>query len=70
MQAGTVMKEFAFNGVKIPDSDRTLSPEKVRGVLSTLYPDIVTASITKPEEIGNKVRYNFVRPSVQKGDGR
>ena len=68
MQAGTVIeREFAFNGVKIPDPDRTLSPEEVRGVLSTLYPDIATASITGPEAVGNKLRYNFVRAIGAKG---
>ena len=47
--------------------DRTLSPEEVRGVLSTLYPDIATASITGPEAVGNKLRYNFVRAIGAKG---
>lgn len=68
MQAGTVIeREFAFYGVKIPDPGKSLSPEEVRCVLSTLYPDIATASITGPEAIGNKLRYNFVRAIGAKG---
>jgi len=61
MQAGVVTREFNFNGVKIPDPDKTLSPEEVRSVLATMYPDIATASITGPEAVGDKLRYNFVR---------
>jgi len=52
-----VTREFNFNGVKIPDPDKTLSPEEVRSVLATMYPDIATASITGPEAVGDKLRY-------------
>jgi PRTRC genetic system protein C len=61
MQASVVAREFTFNGVKIPDPDKSLNPEEVRSVLATLYPDIATASITGPEAVGDKLRYNFVR---------
>jgi PRTRC genetic system protein C len=67
MQASAVAREFAFNGVKIPDPDKSLSPEEVRSVLATLYPDIATASITGPEAVGDKLRYNFVRAIGAKG---
>jgi len=67
MQAGVVTREFNFNGVKIPDPDKTLSPEEVRSVLATIYPDIATASITGPEAVGDKLRYNFVRAIGVKG---
>ena len=67
MQAGVVTREFNFNGVKIPDPDKTLSPEEVRSVLATMYPDIATALITGPEAVGDKLRYNFVRAIGAKG---
>ena len=67
MQASGVTREFNFNGVKIPDPDKTLSPEEVRSVLATMYPDIATASITGPEAVGDKLRYNFVRAVGAKG---
>jgi PRTRC genetic system protein C len=54
MQASVVAREFTFNGVKIPDPSKSLSPEEVRSVLATLYPDIATASITGPEAVGDK----------------
>jgi PRTRC genetic system protein C len=67
MQASVIAREFTFNGVKIPDPDRSLNPEEVRSVLATLYPDIATASITGPEAVGEKLRYNFVRAIGAKG---
>jgi len=67
MQASVVSREFNFNGVKIPDPDKALSPEEVRSVLATIYPDIATASITGPEPVGNKLRYTFVRAIGAKG---
>jgi len=67
MQIGVVTREFSFNGVKLPDPDPKLSPEQVRSVLATMYPDIATASITGPEAVGDKLRYNFVRAIGAKG---
>jgi PRTRC genetic system protein C len=68
MQAGVVIeREFNFNGVRIPDPDKALSPEEVRAVLSTVYPDIATASITGPEPVGNKLVYRFSRAIGVKG---
>ncbi len=67
MQIGAVTREFSFNGVKLPDPDPKLSPEQVRSVLATMYPDIATASITGPEAVGDKLRYNFVRAIGAKG---
>ena len=67
MQASVVTREFNFNGVKIPGPDKALSPEEVRSVLATMYPDIATASITGPEAVGDKLRYTFVRAIGAKG---
>ena len=67
MQTSVVTREFSFNGVKLPDPDPKLNPEQVRSVLATLYPDIATASITGPEAVGDKLRYNFVRAIGAKG---
>jgi PRTRC genetic system protein C len=67
MQVSSVTREFTFNGVKLPDPDPKLSPEEVRAVLATMYPDIATASITGPEAVGDKLRYSFVRAIGAKG---
>jgi PRTRC genetic system protein C len=67
MQASSVTREFTFNGVKLPDPDPKLGAEEVRAVLATMYPDIATASITGPEAVGDRLRYNFVRAIGAKG---
>ena len=60
MQASVINREFTWNGVKICDPGRHLSPEEVRAVLATMYPDIATATITGPEAVGDKLVYRFV----------
>ena len=60
MQASVISREFTWSGVKIPDPGRHLSPEEVRAVLATMYPDIATATITGPEAVGEKLVYRFV----------
>jgi len=68
MQPGVVIeREFNYLGVKIPDPDKTLSPEEVKSVLCVMYPDIATAAITGPELVGGKLRYNLVRNIGAKG---
>jgi len=68
MQAGVVIeREFNFLGVKLPDPDPKLSPEEVKGVFCTMYPDIATASITGPEPVGNKLVYHLVHAVGAKG---
>jgi PRTRC genetic system protein C len=52
MQASVIGREFTWSGVKIPDPGRHLSPEEVRAVLATMYPDIATATITGAEAVG------------------
>ena len=67
MQASIVSREFTWNGVKIPDPDRKLSPEEVRAVLATMYPDIATATITGPEAVGDRLLYRFAVAIGTKG---
>jgi PRTRC genetic system protein C len=67
MQASVISREFSWNGVKIPDPGRHLSPEEVRAVLATVYPDIATATITGPEAVGEKLVYRFVAAIGTKG---
>ena len=44
MQASVVAREFTFNGVKIPDPDKSLGPEEVRSVWARSRPPL------RPEE--------------------
>ena len=67
MQASVISREFTWSGVKIPDPGRHLSPEEVRAVLATMYPDIATATITGPEAVGEKLRLSFRRRNRNPG---
>ena len=60
-------REFSYNGVKLPDPNPAMTPEEVRQIFATQYPDITTASITGPEAEGDKLRYSFVRAIGSKG---
>ncbi len=67
MQASAIGREFTWSGVKIPDPGSHLSPEEVRAMLATMYPDIATATVTGPEAVGNKLVYRFVAAIGTKG---
>ena len=67
MQSSALVREFSWNGVKIPDPGGHLAPEEVRAVLATMYPDIATATITGPEAVGDKLVYRFVAAIGTKG---
>ena len=60
MQASIIVREFSWNGVRICDPGTHLSPEEVRAMLATMYPDIANATITGPEAVGNKLVYRFL----------
>ena len=45
----------------------TLSVEEIRAAYAHQYPDIATATITGPEAVGDKLRYQFTRAIGSKG---
>lgn len=63
----TLVREFAYNGVALPDPGPALTVEQVRDVYSATYPEIVTASIEGPEIKGGKQVYTFRRAVGTKG---
>ena len=48
-------------------SNPKLSVEEVRTLYAHQYPDIATATITGPEAVGDKLRYQFTRAIGSKG---
>jgi PRTRC genetic system protein C len=62
-----LVREFTYNGVKLPDPNPGITLEEVRAVYANQYPDLATASITGPETDGGKLRYSFVRAIGTKG---
>jgi PRTRC genetic system protein C len=67
MESHVLSRTFEFNGVRLPDINPRLSPEEIRNLYAHQFPDIATATITGPEAIGDKLRYQFTRAIGAKG---
>ena len=67
MEGKILTRIFEFNGVRLPDISPTLSVEEIRNAYAQQFPDIATASITGPEAVGDKLRYQFTRAIGSKG---
>ena len=67
MESHELVRYFEFNGVRLPDISPTLSVEEIRTAYAQQFPDIATASITGPEAVGDKLRYQFTRAIGSKG---
>jgi PRTRC genetic system protein C len=67
MESHMLSRYFEFNGVRLPEINPALSVEEIRTAYAHHYPDIATATITGPEAIGDKLRYQFTRAIGSKG---
>jgi PRTRC genetic system protein C len=67
MEGKILTRIFEFNGVRLPDISPTLSVEEIRTAYAQQFPDIATASVTGPEAVGDKLRYQFTRAIGSKG---
>jgi len=67
MEVHRLEREFLYNGVKLPDTTPTMTPEQVRDTYTHLYPEIATAAIEGPETVAGKLVYKFVRAIGAKG---
>jgi len=54
------MREFFYNGTRVPDPAPNLTVEQVRELLTPSYPEIATASLAGPEDTGG----TFATPSA------
>ena len=61
LQAQILLREFNYNGVRIPDPAPQMSVEEVRDLLAPSYPELATATLTGPEDTGTTLRYTFNR---------
>jgi PRTRC genetic system protein C len=61
MEVDRLEREFLYNGVKLPDTTPTMTPEQVRDTYTHLYPEMATAAIEGPETVAGKLVYKFVR---------
>jgi PRTRC genetic system protein C len=62
-----LLREFYFNGVRIPDPSPEMSVDEVRDFLTPTYPEIATATMTGPDATGSALRYTFHRAIGSKG---
>ncbi len=62
-----MLREFHFNGVRIPDPSPTMFVEEVRDFLTPTYPEIATATLTGPDATGSSMRYTFSRAIGSEG---
>jgi PRTRC genetic system protein C len=67
LKASSLPREFVFNGSRIPDPDPQMSIDQVRDLLTPSYPEIATATVTGPEDMGTSLRYSFSRAIGSKG---
>jgi PRTRC genetic system protein C len=67
LKAEVLLREFHYNGIRIPDPGPDLTVEQVRDLLTPNYPEIATASVSGPEDTGSVLRYTFIRAICTKG---
>jgi PRTRC genetic system protein C len=56
LKASPLVREFYYNGSRIPDPNPSLSVDQVRDFLTPMYPEIATASVTGPEDVDTATR--------------
>jgi PRTRC genetic system protein C len=67
LKAEVLLREFNYNGVRIPDPAPQMTVEQVREMLTPTFPEIATASLTGPEDTGTVLPYTFSRAIGSKG---
>jgi PRTRC genetic system protein C len=67
MDIQNLQREFNYNGVALADPSPTLSLPQVRDFYANVYPEITSADIEGPKQVGAKVVYTFRRAVGTKG---
>jgi PRTRC genetic system protein C len=67
LKAEAMVREFQYNGIRIPDPGPDLTVDQVQDLLTPMYPEIATASVSGPEAAGSVLRYTFSRAIGTKG---
>ncbi|WP_263356617.1 PRTRC system protein C [Acidicapsa ligni] len=67
LKTTVLLREFYYNGVRIPDPGPEMTVDQVRDLLTPRFPEIATASVEGPEDTGNVLRYKFSRAIGEKG---
>ena len=67
MKVQVVEREFVYHGAVLADPNPMFSIEEVRSFYATQFPELTNAAITGPENIGERLLYNFERAIGSKG---
>ena len=67
MKVSQVVREFEFNGARLPDPNPTLGVDAVREVYCAQYPNLTNASVEGPDMKGGKAVYTFKAGFGSKG---
>ena len=67
LKTEVLLREFHYNGIRIPDPGPELTVDQVRDLLAPAYPEIATATVSGPEDTGSALRYTFSRAIGTKG---
>jgi len=59
MESHPLSRHFEFNGIRLPDISPSLSVDEIRTLYSQQYPEIATAAVNGPEQVGDKLVYRF-----------
>ena len=67
MEKRQLLREFAYNGIRLPEPNPVMTLEQVREIYAPAYAELTTAAIEGPEIAGDKMIYRFVRAVGAKG---
>lgn len=67
MDIQNLQREFRYNGVALADPNQAFTLPQVRDFFANVYPEITSADIEGPEQVGAKVIYTFRRAVGTKG---
>jgi PRTRC genetic system protein C len=67
LTVSSLPRQFYYNGTILPDPNPNMSVEQVRDMLTPRFPELATAAIQGPEDLGTAQRITFVRAIGEKG---
>jgi len=67
MEIQQLTREFNYNGVALADPSPAFSLPQVRDFFANVYPEITSADIEGPKQVGAKQIYTFRRAVGTKG---
>ena len=67
MDIQNLTREFRYNGVVLADPNQSFTLTQVRDFYANVYPEITSADIEGPEQVGAKAIYTFRRAVGTKG---